>query len=88
MIINRKPPLGKENGEHIKKKVQGNVKFNAIDLAVGRQGFKIVFLTRLSPVLPFNLLNYAFGITRVSLLKYLLASWIGMLPATVMYVYF
>ena len=47
----------------------------------------MVLLTRLSPVFPFNLLNYAYGLTRVSLTEYVLASWIGMLPATVMFVY-
>ncbi len=36
---------------------------------------------------PFNLLNYAFGLTRVSVREYVLASWAGMLPGTVMYVY-
>jgi uncharacterized membrane protein YdjX (TVP38/TMEM64 family) len=46
-----------------------------------------VFLTRLSPVFPFTLLNYAFGLTRVKLGQYVLASWIGMIPGTVMYVY-
>jgi uncharacterized membrane protein YdjX (TVP38/TMEM64 family) len=65
-----------------------NEKFAAIDQAVGRQGFKIVFLTRLSPIFPFNMLNYAFGLTKVSFGKYALASWIGMLPGTIMYVYF
>jgi pyruvate/2-oxoglutarate dehydrogenase complex dihydrolipoamide dehydrogenase (E3) component/uncharacterized membrane protein YdjX (TVP38/TMEM64 family) len=72
----------------ISKKVAANEKFAAIDDAVGRQGFKIVLLTRLSPVFPFNLLNYAFGLTKVSFWKYALASWIGMLPGTLMYVYF
>ena len=56
--------------------------FKAIDAAVGRNGWKIVGLARLSPLLPFNLLNYAFGITGVSLRDYLLASWIGMMPGT------
>ena len=45
-------------------------------------------LTRLSPVFPFNLLNYAYGLTSVSFRDYLIASWIGMMPGTVMYVYF
>jgi len=71
----------------IEQKVADNSKFRAIDGAVGRQGFKIVLLTRLSPLFPFNLLNFAFGLTSVSLLRYVLASWIGMLPGTVMYVY-
>ena len=59
----------------------------AIARAVETEGFKIVLLTRLSPVLPFNLLNYAFGLTAVPLRTYILASWIGMLPGTIMYVY-
>ncbi len=67
--------------------IAGNAKFQAIDRAVARQGFKIVLLTRLSPIFPFNLLNYAFGLTRVSFRDYVLASWIGMLPGTVLYVY-
>jgi len=68
-------------------RVAGNAKFAAIDEAVGRQGFKMVLLTRLSPVFPFNLLNYAFGLTKVRFRDYALASWIGMLPGTIMYVY-
>lgn len=72
----------------IAKKIEGNEKFAAIDNAVGKQGFKVVLLTRLSPVFPFNLLNYAFGLTKVDFKKYALASWIGMIPGTVMYVYF
>ncbi len=68
-------------------KIQGNQKFEAIDVAVAQEGWKIVGLTRLSPIFPFNLLNYAFGLTQVSLKDYFLASWIGMLPGTVMYVY-
>lgn len=70
----------------VAKQLESHPKFKAIDEAVARQGFKIVFLTRLSPVFPFNLLNYAFGITQVSLKDYSLGS-IGMIPGTVMYVY-
>src|SRR5262249_26419709 len=50
-------------------------------------GFKIVFLLRLSPLFPFGFLNYALGLTKISFREYVLASWIGMLPGTVMYVY-
>lgn len=71
----------------IEERVAASPKFAAIDRAVADQGFKIVLLTRLSPVFPFNLLNYAFGLTRVRLKDYVLASWIGMLPGTFMYVY-
>ena len=72
----------------VSRKVEGNEKFRAIDEAVGEAGWKIVGLTRLSPVFPFNLLNYAYGLTKVSFRHYFLASWIGMMPGTVMYVYF
>lgn len=68
-------------------RVQGNPRFAAIDRAVGRAGLKIVLLTRLSPIFPFNLLNYAFGVTGVSTRDYVLGSLIGMLPGTLMYVY-
>ena len=71
----------------VASKVAGNARFAAIDQAVGREGFKIVLLTRLSPIFPFNLLNYAFGLTKVGLRQYALASWVGMIPGTVMYVY-
>lgn len=71
----------------IARKVAGNERFAAIDRAVGREGFKIVFLTRLSPVFPFNLLNYAYGLTKVGFRQYVLASWLGMMPGTVLYVY-
>lgn len=70
----------------VAKKIEGNQNFAAIDRAVGKEGFKIVTLLRLSPIFPFNLLNYGLGVTGVSLKDYFLGS-IGMLPGTVMYVY-
>jgi len=73
--------------ERVARWIEGDARFRAIDEAVGREGWKIVGLTRLSPVFPFNLLNYAYGITRVRLGDYVLASWVGMMPGTVMYVY-
>ena len=73
--------------EAIARKIEKNEKFATIDGAVAGEGWKIVLLTRLSPVFPFTLLNYAFGLTRVKLSHYVLASWIGMIPGTVMYVY-
>jgi uncharacterized membrane protein YdjX (TVP38/TMEM64 family) len=71
----------------IAKKIEGNARFTTIDDAVAKEGWRIVGLTRLSPIFSFNLLNYAYGLTRVSLKEYVLASWIGMMPGTVMYVY-
>jgi uncharacterized membrane protein YdjX (TVP38/TMEM64 family) len=60
---------------------------DAVGRAVERDAFKVVLLTRLSPLFPFNLLNYAFGLSSVPFRTYLLASWIGMLPGTIMYIY-
>lgn len=71
----------------IAKRISDNERFAAIDDAVGHEGFKIVLLTRLSPVIPFNLQNYAYGLTKIGFWKYALASAIGMFPGTVMYVY-
>jgi uncharacterized membrane protein YdjX (TVP38/TMEM64 family) len=70
----------------VAKSIEGNPKFRSIDSAVGREGFKIVLLTRLSPIFPFNALNYAYGLTGVSLKDYFLGS-VGMIPGTIMYVY-
>ena len=62
-------------------------RFDALDKAAGEDGFVIVLLSRLSPLFPFNLLNYAFGLTAVRFRDYVLASWVGMAPAIVLYVY-
>ncbi len=70
----------------VAKKIADNNKFVAIDKAVSKKGLKIVLLTRLSPIFPFNLLNYALGITGVAFKDYFLGS-VGMIPGTIMYVY-
>lgn len=73
--------------ESIKARVMADPRFSAIDSAVAKEGWKIVGLSRLSPVFPFNLLNYALGLTSVPFGHYVLASWIGMMPGTLLYVY-
>lgn len=70
----------------VKEKISSYKKFTNIDQAVSKEGLKIIFLIRLSPLFPFNLLNYALGLTNVSLKDYSLASF-GMIPGTIMYVY-
>ena len=71
----------------IERRLASNPRFAAIDRAVGAQGRKIVFLLRLSPVFPFNLLNYGLGLTQVRFADYVIAS-IGMIPGTLLYVYY
>ena len=71
----------------ITRKTADSPRFRAIDEAIGREGGRIVFLLRLSPLFPYNMLNYGLGLTRVRFGSYFIASWVGMLPGTFMYVY-
>ena len=73
-------------GDAVQRRIDGDARFAAIDRAVADQGRRIVFLLRLSPAFPFNLLNYALGLTRVRFADYAVAS-LGMLPGTLLYVY-
>ncbi|MBM2804261.1 MAG: mercuric reductase, partial [Deltaproteobacteria bacterium] len=73
--------------EKVMSWADGNAKFHSLDQAIGKQGFKMVLLTRLSPVFPFVLLNYLLGLTAVRTGAYALANLLGMLPATFLFVY-
>ncbi len=64
-----------------------NPRFSAIDQAIGQQGWKIVGLLRLSPLIPFNLSNYLYGITSVRFSAYVVVSAICMIPGTLLYAY-
>ena len=66
---------------------QRSGKFRRIDEAIGKEGAKLILLLRLSPVIPFNLSNYFYGLTGVRFWPYVLVSWIGMMPGTFLYVY-
>lgn len=74
--------------EKVEAMAKRNEKFQRLDAAIGKKGAKLVFLLRLSPVIPFNLSNYFYGLTDVKFWPYLLASWLGMMPGTFLYVYF
>ena len=71
----------------VEKRMGDSLKLQALDEAVNAQSFYIVFLTRCAIVLPFNVLNYAFGLTRVTPATYVAATALGMLPAVLLYVY-
>ncbi len=73
--------------ERVTQWAQAKPKFRSLDQAIGQQGFKMVFLTRLSPVFPFVLLNYLLGLTAVRTGAYVLANLLGMLPGTFLFVY-
>lgn len=71
----------------VEDKLQAMPRFAALDAAIAQRGPVVVLLTRLSPVFPFNLLNYALGLTAVKLPHFVLLSWIGMMPGTLLFVY-
>ena len=70
----------------VERRIAGDPRLQAVDRAVGSDGFRTVLLLRLSPVVPFNLLNYVLGATRLSFSTYLVASGLGILPGTLLYV--
>lgn len=70
----------------VEKMARRHEKFAAIDRAIREKGWKVVALLRLSPVVPFSLSNYLYGLTAVGFWRYLFASWAAMLPGTVLYV--
>ncbi len=71
----------------VERHLSKHPKLAALDRAVGDHGLRLVLLLRLSPIVPFNALNYALAATRVRLFDYVVGSAIGMLPGTVLYVY-
>jgi len=73
--------------EKVARWADANPKFRSLDRAIGRQGLKMVFLIRLSPVFPFSLLNYLLGLTAVKTGAYALGNLLGMLPGILLYVY-
>jgi uncharacterized membrane protein YdjX (TVP38/TMEM64 family) len=71
----------------VARRVVTRPRFHALVAATDTRGFVLVLLARLSPLIPYNLLNYALSVTSVRFRDYLLATWLGMLPATVLYAY-
>lgn len=71
----------------VTRKLGAHPAFVAIDKSVAEEGWRIVFLTRLCPIFPFFLMNYGYGLTRVSFRDYVLATWIGIIPGSTLFVY-
>ncbi len=71
----------------IEHRLATHPKFRAVDRAIGQQGFQVVLLTRLCSLFPFDLTSYLFGLTGVPLGRYVLATWLGRLPETLVWAY-
>lgn len=71
----------------MEKRLGGSKKARAVGKAVEHEGWKIVFLTRLSPIMPFSLINYSLGLTRISALRFFLATELGAVPSSCAYVF-
>lgn len=73
--------------EWVVKRARDMANFSNLDEAVSKKGFLIVLLTRLSPVFPFSLINYIYGITKISVKNYSLATFFGIMPGALLYIY-
>jgi len=71
----------------VRRRLMARPRLAAVDMAVATGGFRIVFLLRLASIVPFAPLSYVLGASRISGRDYVLASWLGMLPGTFLYVY-
>lgn len=68
-------------------KIGAHPTFAALDQAVATEGWKIVLLTRFCAVFPFFMLNYGYGLTRISVRQYVVATWVGIIPGSTVLVY-
>jgi uncharacterized membrane protein YdjX (TVP38/TMEM64 family) len=73
--------------DRVERAVRSRPRLRAVDHAIGDGGFRVVALLRLSPIVPFSVSNYVYGVTPVRAGSYLAASALGMLPGTFLYVY-
>jgi uncharacterized membrane protein YdjX (TVP38/TMEM64 family) len=71
----------------VQKKIAGSPKARALNRAISHNSFRLILLLRLSPLIPFNVLNYVLGASDVPVGRYVIASFVGMLPGTWLYVY-
>lgn len=73
--------------DRIEAMIERRPKFKAVDRAVTEEGWKIVLLLRLTPVVPFNIQNYCFGLTKIEFWRYVVATFVGIIPGTLLYLY-
>lgn len=73
--------------DKVKKMLKGKPKFTAIEQAITDDGWKVVLMLRLSPLVPFNLQNYFFGVTEVKFWHFVAATFVGIMPGSLLYLY-
>ena len=73
--------------KRIERKIASYPRLHALDQAIADSDFLVITLLRLSPVVPFNLLNYFLGVTSARFTRYLAATTVGMVPGILLYVY-
>ncbi len=73
--------------ERVNRWIQGKPKLTALSRAVTEEGWRVVGLMRLSPIIPYGMQNYLFSVTNVGFMPYVLATLLGIMPATALYVY-
>ena len=73
--------------ERVTRWINRDARLRALNTAISTQGWRVVGLMRLSPMLPYGVQNYLFSVTRIHFVPYVLATMIGIMPATALYVY-
>ncbi|HYI09186.1 MAG TPA: TVP38/TMEM64 family protein [Thermoanaerobaculia bacterium] len=73
--------------KRVERTTANNAKFRALDRAITREGTKILWLVRLSGFPPFTWVNYAFGLTGIRLLPYVVITFLGIIPGTIAFTY-
>ncbi len=73
--------------DRVQEKVANYPKFDAVNQAIGDEGWKVVGLLRLSPALPFSLQNWFLGLTPVAFWPAQIATFFGIMPGTLLYVW-
>jgi len=69
------------------RKFAHSAKFHALDQAVAKDGWQVILLSRISPILPHSVVSYACGLTKISFTRFSIASWIGFVPISAAYAY-
>lgn len=73
--------------DKVKSLLEGKPKFAAVEKAISEDGWKVVLLLRLSPLVPFNLQNYFFGVTEIKFWQYVASTFFGIMPGSLLYLY-